>query len=70
MQTAKKLEYDTSAKIIHLNIHKLERRREHALQNESEKMSCFRTDERYFCKDKECVSWNECKKLVAEWMRL
>ncbi len=69
MQTAKKLEYDSSAKIIYLKLHKLEERQEETSQNESGKMSCFRTDERYFCKDTECASWNECKKLVAVWMR-
>ena len=69
MQTAKQLEYDSSEKITYLKLHKLEERQEEASQNESGKISCFRTDKRYFCKDTECASWNECKKLVAEWMR-
>ncbi len=69
MQLAKKLKDGSSAKIIFLKIHKLEGRQEETVQNQSEKMSCFRSNERYFCKDTECTSWNECKKLVAEWMR-
>ena len=30
---------------------------------------CFQSDLRYFCKKKNCGWRNECKKLIAEWMR-
>lgn len=30
---------------------------------------CFQTDERYFCKDDGCELANDCKKLIAAWMR-
>ncbi len=36
---------------------------------QEEKKICFQTDERYFCKDNNCSCSDECKKLIALWMR-
>lgn len=36
---------------------------------QEEKKACFQTDERYFCKNHSCSCSDECKKLIAVWMR-
>lgn len=69
MQPAKKVEHDFSANIIDFKTKMSVRRQKMTMHNETGEKTCFRTPERYFCKDTECSCWNECKKLVAEWMR-
>ncbi len=55
-----------SSNVIHFESYKMGS----GLQNSANTAkTCFRTDERYFCKDRGCGSWQECQKLVAEWMR-
>ena len=39
------------------------------IEDDNEKKVCFQTDERYFCKDHNCSCSDECKKLIAVWMR-
>ncbi len=35
----------------------------------NEKKTCFQTDERYSCKNHSCSCSDECKKLIAVWLR-
>ncbi len=69
MQTAKNTEYQFSAKVIDFNLKKAESIQQKSSQHKSEKRACFRTDERYFCRNRKCDWWSECQQLVAEWMR-
>lgn len=69
MSVAIKPEYNSSAETICLKITESGQKQEKILQNKSEKRACFRTSERYSCKETECGCWNECKKLVAVWLR-
>jgi len=68
MQTAKRIEYKSTADIIDFEVQK----KIHSIDNKqknTEKKPCFRTDERYFCKKTDCEFMQECKKLIAIWMR-
>ncbi len=69
MQTARKAGYEITAEIIPFKTMNSGEKKAKDLQNETEKMSCFRTDVRYHCKDRDCDCWNECQKLIAVWMR-
>ncbi len=69
MQTELMAKYKFSADIIDFNLKKNEAVQQKTSQNKSKKNSCYRTDERYFCKDRDCEWWCECQQLVAEWMR-
>jgi len=71
MQTARKIridEKDFSENFIEFKLKSVEKKREKTIEDDKEK-ACFQTDERYFCKDYECKSSGECKKLIATWMR-
>ena len=40
-----------------------------AIQTAAQDRSCFRTNHREHCLNSECPWINECKKIVAEWLR-
>jgi|ETNmetMinimDraft_26_1059896.scaffolds.fasta_scaffold181115_1 hypothetical protein len=40
-----------------------------AIQRERDQRDCFMTDERFLCHDVNCEWKNDCKRLVAEWLR-
>lgn len=69
MQTARKVEYDFSADVIDLKLVTIAKTKGKILKINNGKKSCFQTDERYFCKNANCTDANECKKLIAAWMR-
>lgn len=69
MQPAKKIEPDYTAVVIDFKSRKAVQKQADTLQNENEEKSCFRSNHRYYCKDTECSCWDECHKLIAEWMR-
>ena len=37
--------------------------------SEDKKPGCFRSDQRFFCRQKNCPLRRDCMKLVAEWLR-
>ncbi len=69
MQTQNITEYRFSAEVIDFNLKKAESLQQKTAQAKSEKKACFRTDERYFCHDRDCIWWSECQQLIAEWLR-
>jgi len=69
MQTAKKVQHHITAEIIPFDTLIQDAEQKKILKNNTEEKSCFRTSVRYTCRDRNCSCWNECKKLVAEWMR-
>jgi len=69
MQTAKKIQHHITAEIIPFDTFLQGTDRKKILNNNVGEKPCFRTSARYTCRDRNCSSWNECKKLVAEWMR-
>lgn len=40
-----------------------------SIQKVQGQTQCFQSDQRYFCKKKNCRWKCDCKKLIAEWMR-
>ncbi len=40
-----------------------------SIQKAQGRPTCFQSEQRYFCKKKNCEWQCECKKLIAEWMR-
>ncbi len=69
MQTEKMTEYKSSAEVIDFKAYKSGLMAAKTSFNKSEETTCFRTDERYFCHDRDCVRWNDCQQLIAEWLR-
>ncbi len=69
MQTEVIAKHKFSADIVNFNLKRTESQLKKTSQNKSEKKACYRTDERYFCNDRDCEWWSECQQLVAEWMR-
>ena len=69
LQLEKKRNSIYTATIIDFKSRKLRQQQVDDSNNENIKKSCFRTNHSYYCSDTECNSWNECHKLIAEWMR-
>jgi hypothetical protein len=69
MQTEITPEYQYSTEVIDFNLKKAGAMQQKTAQIKSKKRACFRTDERYFCRNRNCDWWSECQQLVAEWMR-
>jgi hypothetical protein len=71
MQIAKKInkiDHYFPENILEFKLKVVEKKQVKKIEEDKEK-TCFQTDERYFCKDNECSCSNECKKLIAAWMR-
>jgi hypothetical protein len=39
------------------------------IQSERGEKDCFMTDERFLCHEVNCEWYDDCKRLVAEWLR-
>ncbi len=63
-----KVEHYLSENVIDFKLKAVEKNRAKAIEHDREKV-CFQSDERYFCTDSECSCADECKKLIAAWMR-
>ncbi len=71
MQTARKIDKVDryfSENVIEFKLKAVGKNRAKTITDDKEKV-CFQSDERYFCKDSECSCADECKKLIAAWMR-
>lgn len=66
MKLAKKEAYDIS---IDFKTREVLQTQNNDLKNVCPKKECFQTDLRYSCKERNCNHIEECKKLIAAWLR-
>lgn len=71
MQTARKINKvdDYSyGNVIEFKLKAVEKNQAQTIEDDKERV-CFQSDQRYSCTDNECSRADECKKLIAAWMR-